>query len=242
MRVPHALRPLSLELGSQLHADGSCTIKQGNTHVLCAANLMPGVPDEAKGGAVTGWVTAEFGILPSATHRRTDREAFAGRQQARTVEVQRLLTHSLRQAVDLSLLGQRTLQIDCDVINADGGSRATALNGAWVALALALRKHGLEAALRRQVAALSMGVVEHGHGRKGMLVDLDYAEEQAVTIHCTLVASRDMEGGEVEIVDFSAAGDGRPFPRSECAALLEMGLRGCEKLMEIQAQRWEFFQ
>ncbi len=243
MRVPHALRPLSLELGSQLHADGSCTIKQGNTHVLCAANLMPGVPDDAKGGgAVTGWVTAEFGVLPSATHRRTDRENLGGRQQSRTVEVQRLLTHSLRQAVDLSLLGERTLQIDCDVINADGGSRSTALNGAWVALALALRKHGLEAALRRQVAALSMGVVEEGHGRRGMLVDLDYAEEEAVAIHCYLVASRAMEGGEVEIVDFQAAGDGRPFPRSECAALLEMGLRGCEKLMEIQAQRWEFFQ
>ena len=242
MRIPFALRPLSLELGTQLHADGSATVKQGNTHVLCAANLIPGLPDEAKGASVTGWLTAEFGILPSATHRRTDREAGTGKQQARTVEVQRLLTHSLRQAVDMSVVGNRTLQVDCDVLNADGGTRAAALTGAWVACALALRKHGLEAAVRRQVAAITLGVVEHGQGRRGMVLDLDYAEEQAASILCYLVASRELHGGEVEIVEFQSAGEGRPFPRSEGAALLDLGLRGCEKLMEIQTQRWEFFQ
>ena len=142
MRRPEELRPLLLENGVQLHASGSCLVKLGRTHVLCAANLEAKVPGWMKGRG-TGWLTAEYGMLPAATHSRSDREAARGKQQGRTVEIQRLIGRSLRQAVDLTLLGEHTLTVDCDVLNADGGTRCAAITGAWVAVALALRSQGL---------------------------------------------------------------------------------------------------
>lgn len=233
MRRTEELRPLSLDKGVQLHASGSCLVKLGHTHVLCAANLENKVPGWMKGRG-TGWLTAEYGMLPAATHTRVDREAARGKQQGRTVEIQRLIGRSLRQAVDLSILGERTLTVDCDVLNADGGTRCAAITGAWVAVALALRAQGLSAALVRQVAAVSAGIVEAGDGRRGMVLDLEYEEDHLAAVDCNLVAARPVAGGELELVELQGTGEGRSFSRAEATALVDLGLIGCATLMEAQ--------
>ncbi len=233
MRQTKELRPLDLEKGVQLHASGSCLVKLGRTHVLCAASLEDRVPGWMKGRG-SGWLTAEYGMLPAATHTRSDREAAKGKQQGRTVEIQRLIGRSLRQAVDLSALGERTLALDCDVLNADGGTRCAAITGAWVAVALALRTQGLEAALVRQVSAVSVGLVETGEGRRGMVLDLDYEEDHLAAVDCNLVAARPMSIGDLELVEFQGTGEGRPFSRAEAAGLVDLGLLGCAALMEAQ--------
>ena len=233
MRQTEELRPLDLEKGVQVHAAGSCLVKLGRTHVLCAASLEDRVPGWMKGRG-SGWLTAEYGMLPAATHTRSDREAAKGKQQGRTVEIQRLIGRSLRQAVDLAALGERTLALDCDVLNADGGTRCAAITGAWVAVALALRSQGLEAALVRQVSALSAGIVESGEGRRGMLLDLEYLEDHLAAVDCNLVAARPVKGGDLELVELQGTGEGRPFSRVEAAGLVELGLRGCAALMEAQ--------
>ncbi len=232
MRDPNQLRPLSFELGIQAHPAGSCLIKLGNTHVLCAASLEEKVPGWMKGRG-SGWLTAEYGLLPSSTHTRTDREAARGKQQGRTVEIQRLIGRSLRQAVDLAALGERTLAIDCDVLNADGGTRCAAITGGWVAVALALKKHGLDAALLRQVAAVSVGVVDGGEGRQGVVLDLDYEEDHLAAVDCNLVSARGTSQ-EMKLVEFQATGEGRSFTRKEQEALLDLGLSGCASLMQAQ--------
>ncbi len=231
MRGAEELRPLQLETGVQLHANGSCLVKLGRTHVLCAASLEAKVPGWMKGRG-TGWLTAEYGMLPAATHSRTDREAAKGKQQGRTVEIQRLIGRSLRQAVDLGALGERTLTVDCDVLNADGGTRCAAITGAWVAVALALRGCGLEAALVRQVVAVSVGLVEAGEGRRGLVLDLEYEEDHLAAVDTNLVAAR--AGGAAELVEFQATGEGRPFTRAEAGALMDLGLAGCDRLMAAQ--------
>ncbi|GLH73352.1 ribonuclease PH [Geothrix limicola] len=233
MRQNEELRPFGLEKGVQLHASGSCLIKVGRTHVLCAANLEDRVPGWMKGKG-SGWLTAEYGMLPSATHTRSDREAARGKQQGRTVEIQRLIGRSLRQAVDLAALGERTLTVDCDVLNADGGTRCAAITGAWVAVALALRSQGLEAALVRQVAAVSAGIVETGEGRRGLVLDLEYEEDHLAAVDCNLVAARPALGGDLELVELQGTGEGRSFSRSEATGLLDLGLAGCAALMEAQ--------
>lgn len=233
MRGNSELRPLSMETGVQLHADGSCLVKLGRTHVLCSASLEEKVPGWMKGRG-TGWLTAEYGMLPAATHTRSDREAAKGKQQGRTVEIQRLIGRSLRQAVDLAALGERTLTVDCDVLNADGGTRCAAITGAWVATALALRGRGLEGALVRQVAAVSAGIVESGEGRQGQVVDLEYEEDHLAAVDANLVAARSLAGGEMALVEFQGTGEGRPFGRSEAGALVDLGLAACERLMAAQ--------
>ncbi|MFN8011348.1 MAG: ribonuclease PH [Holophagaceae bacterium] len=235
MRSPDALRPLAFELGTQVHADGSCLVRLGRTHVLCAASLEEKVPGWMKGKG-SGWITAEYGMLPRSTHTRTDREAAKGKQQGRTVEIQRLIGRSLRQAVDLAALGERQLTLDCDVLNADGGTRCAAITGAWVALALALRKAGLEAALVRQVAAVSVGIVDSGEGRRGSLLDLAYEEDHLAAVDCNLVAARPAAGGELELVEFQGTGEGRSFTRAEVDGLLDLGLAGCAGLMARQRE------
>ena len=233
MRAPDQLRPLRFETGAQSHPAGSCLISMGGTRVLCAASLEEKVPGWMKGKG-RGWLTAEYSLLPSSTHTRTDREAARGKQQGRTVEIQRLIGRSLRQAVDLSALGERTLTLDCDVLDADGGTRCAAITGAWVALALALKKHGLEAALIRQVAAVSIGIVESGEGRRGVALDLDYSEDHMAAVDSNLVTSCAMGGGLLELVELQATGEGRSFTRAEAASLLDLGFAGCEALMEAQ--------
>jgi len=238
MRQVKEIRPLALETGVQVHADGSCLIRLGNTHVICSASLEEKVPGWLKGGG-KGWITAEYGMLPRSTNTRTDREAAKGKQQGRTVEIQRLIGRSLRQAVDLTALGERMLTLDCDVLNADGGTRCAAITGAWVALALALRKAGLDAALVRQVAAVSAGVLEPSagvpwEGRRGLILDLEYEEDHRAAVDTNLVAARTKAGDALEIVEFQSTGEGRSFARAEAVDLMDLGLRGCEALMEAQ--------
>ncbi len=233
MRSTEALRPLFMEIGVQLHPGGSCLVKLGNTHVLCSASLEAKVPGWMKGRG-QGWLTAEYGMLPAATNTRSDREATRGKQQGRTVEIQRLIGRSLRQAVDLTALGEHTLTVDCDVLNADGGTRCAAITGAWVAVALALRTRGLEAALVRQVAAVSAGIVESGEGRRGLILDLEYEEDHRAAVDCNLVAARPAGGGVLDLVELQGTGEGRPFSRAEAAALVDLGLVGCAALMEAQ--------
>jgi len=233
MRLAEELRALDLEKGVQLHAAGSCLVKLGRTHVLCAASLEAKVPGWMKGRG-TGWLTAEYGMLPAATHTRSDREAARGKQQGRTVEIQRLIGRSLRQAVDLAALGERTLAVDCDVLNADGGTRCAAITGAWVAVALALRSQGLSSALVRQVAAVSAGIVESGEGRRGLVLDLEYEEDHLAAVDCNLVVARAIAGGDLELVELQGTGEGRSFSRGEALGLMDLGLRGCAALMEAQ--------
>ncbi|HEY3399457.1 MAG TPA: ribonuclease PH [Geothrix sp.] len=234
MRQGNETRSLEFETGVQLHAAGSCLVKLGRTHVLCAASIENKVPGWMKGRG-TGWLTAEYGMLPAATNTRTDREAAKGKQQGRTVEIQRLIGRSLRQAVDLAALGERTLAVDCDVLNADGGTRCAAITGAWVAVALALRSQGLDAALMRQVAAVSAGIVESGEGRRGLVLDLEYEEDHRAAVDCNLVAARPTMGaGELELVELQGTGEGRSFSRVEAAGLMDLGLAGCAALMEAQ--------
>jgi ribonuclease PH len=238
MRILNELRRLQLEKGVQVHADGSCLVRLGGTHVLCSASLEERVPAWMKGRG-RGWVTAEYGMLPASTHTRTDREAAKGRQQGRTVEIQRLIGRSLRQAVDLQALGERQATLDCDVLNADGGTRCAAITGAWVALALALRARGLEAALVRQVAAVSVGILDGdgaGPPRRGLALDLEYEEDHLAAVDCNLVVSRAQGApdGALEIVEFQSTGEGRSFTRSEAMGLLDLGLQGCAALMAAQ--------
>lgn len=233
MRLLDQLRPLSFELGTQVHADGSCLVKLGNTHVLCSASLEEKVPGWMKGKGA-GWITAEYGMLPRSTHTRTDREASRGKQQGRTVEIQRLIGRSLRQAVDLKILGERQITLDCDVINADGGTRCAAITGAWVALVIALGKAGLSPALVRQVSAVSVGIVESGEGRRGQALDLEYEEDHLAAVDCNLVAARPMGGNNLELVEFQSTGESRSFTKQEASALLDLGLAGCVQLMAAQ--------
>ena len=234
MRNANELRLLRLETGVQLHADGSCLIRIGDTHVLCSASLEERVPGWMKGQG-RGWITSEYGMLPRSTHTRTDREATKGKQQGRTVEIQRLIGRSLRQAVDLQALGERQLTLDCDVLNADGGTRCAAITGAWVALALALRGAGLDAALARQVAAVSVGVLDEATAsRRGLILDLEYEEDHRAAVDCNLVAASPLPAGGMELVEFQSTGEGRSFARAEALALLDLGLEGCEMLMAAQ--------
>jgi len=234
MRSPEESRLLSMETGVQHHAEGSCLIRVGGTHVLCSASLEDRVPDWMRGKGL-GWITSEYGMLPRSTHTRNAREAAKGRQQGRTVEIQRLIGRSLRQAVDLKLLGERQITLDCDVVNADGGTRCASITGAWVALALALKARGLEAALVNQVAAVSVGILEAGPGfRQGLILDLEYEEDHRAAVDCNLVSTRATGGSEQGLVEFQSTGEGRSFSREEATALMDLGLRGCAALMDAQ--------
>jgi len=242
MRNAREMRRLSLETGVQLHADGSCLIRLGDTHVLCSASVEDRVPGWMKGKG-KGWITSEYGMLPRSTHTRTDREAAKGRQGGRTVEIQRLIGRSLRQAVDLAALGEVQITLDCDVINADGGTRCAAITGAWVALALALRARNLPGALIRQVAAVSVGILEpppEATGlRRGLILDLEYEEDSKAAVDSNLVAARERlprarPAEELALVEFQSTGEGRSYSRAEAMGLVDLGLEGCAALMAAQ--------
>src|SRR3954468_16668130 len=170
-RGPTELRPISFELGVQKWAEGSCRVRFGDTEVLCAATIEDRVPPHLRGKG-TGWVTAEYSMLPRATSERTQRESVKGRLGGRTHEIQRLIGRSLRGVVDTTVLGERTVTLDCDVLQADGGTRTASITGGWIALSLALGRRGLERAVVGQIAAISVGIVE---GQ--LLLDLDYSED-----------------------------------------------------------------
>ena len=229
-RTADQLRPLSLEAGVSRYAEGSCLAKFGNTHVLVTASLEESLPGWLR-GQKRGWVTAEYGMLPRATHTRGRREAASGKQSGRTQEIQRLIGRGLRSVVDLVALGERQITIDCDVIQADGGTRTAALTGAWVALkqaCLYLKTEGLitEEPIRAQVAAVSCGIYQ------GVpVLDLDYPEDSSAEADANFVLA---EG--LGLVEVQATGEERPFTEAELQVLLSLAKSGCEDLFKAQRQ------
>jgi len=228
-RAAADLRTVTLEAGVSLHAEGSCLAKFGNTHVLCTASVEDRVPHFLRNTG-RGWVTAEYGMLPRATHSRSDREATRGKQGGRTLEIQRLIGRALRSVTDFEALGEHQIKLDCDVIQADGGTRTAAITGAWVALRIACEKMLLSGAITRQpmtdhVAAISCGVWQ---GQP--IADLDYGEDSAAEVDANFVLSAD--GGLVEI---QATGEERPFSRTELDQILDLAQAGCQQLFALQA-------
>jgi ribonuclease PH len=222
------LRAVSLERSVVKYAEGSCFVKFGDTHVLVTASLEERLPPWLKGQG-RGWVTAEYGMLPRATSERTRREASAGKQGGRTVEIQRLIGRSLRSVVDLAALGERQITIDCDVIQADGGTRTASITGAWVALSDCLAwmkaRDMLRApVLRDHIAAISCGVF------KGTAVlDLDYAEDSEADTDANFVMT-----GSGNIVEIQATAEKDPFSEDQFLVLLALARKGIEKLVSLQ--------
>ena len=227
-RGPDVLRQVSLTPGFSRHAEGSCLVKFGDTHVLVTASLEEKAPPFLKGSG-KGWVTAEYGMLPRSTHERMRREAAAGKQSGRTQEIQRLVGRSLRAICDLAALGERQITIDCDVLQADGGTRTAAVTGGYVALAQCvafMEKTGLAKIpiLRDHVAAVSCGIV------KGeALLDLDYDEDSTAETDANFVLTG--KGGLVEI---QGTAEGAPFTEDQLAALLRLARKGIGELVELQ--------
>lgn len=227
-RAPEQLREIALETQVSRYAEGSCMAKFGQTHVLCTASVETGVPGWLKGQG-RGWVTAEYGMLPRSTHTRGRREAAQGKQSGRTQEIQRLIGRSLRSVVDLKALGDRTITIDCDVIQADGGTRTAAVTGAWVALSRACAYLIEEKVLKAnpitgQVAAVSCGVFE-----TMPVLDLDYAEDSNAEVDANFVLS-----GDGRMIEVQATGEHRPFSDEEFAELMRLAKLGCGRLFELQ--------
>lgn len=227
-RTGNQLRAISLEPSVSLHAEGSCMAKFGNTHVLCTASIDERVPSFLRNSG-KGWVTAEYGMLPRSTHTRSDREAARGKQGGRTLEIQRLIGRSLRAVTDLRALGERQIKVDCDVIQADGGTRTASITGAWVALRIACDKLLLSGAITRlplhdQVAAISCGIYQNNP-----VLDLDYDEDSNAEVDANFVLGA--EGGLVEI---QATGEERPFSRDEMNSMLDLAEDGCGELFAMQ--------
>jgi ribonuclease PH len=218
------LRPVSFTLGVQKWAEGSCRIRVGDTEVLCAATIVDRVPPHLRGKG-TGWVTAEYSMLPRATSERTDRESVKGRIGGRTHEIQRLIGRSLRGVVDLSRLGERTITVDCDVLQADGGTRTASITGGYVALAAALITYGMERHLVSKVAAVSVGLVN------GLpYLDLDYSEDSRADVDFNVVGTD--AGAYVEL---QGTAEGKPFDRAAAVSLLDLADAGLARLFEAQA-------
>jgi ribonuclease PH len=227
-RTPQSLRPVTLETGVNRYAEGSCLVAFGHTRVLVTATVEESVPPFLKGRG-QGWVTAEYGMLPRATHTRGRREAAQGKQSGRTQEIQRLIGRSMRAVVDLKALGERQVTLDCDVIQADGGTRTAAITGAWVALAKACRYLVEERVIKAdplldQVAAISCGVFEGTP-----VLDLDYEEDSSAEADSNFVLT-----GQGSIVEIQATGEKRGFTRAEFDALFELAQSGCAELFALQ--------
>jgi ribonuclease PH len=223
-RGPNDLRPVTFTLGVQKWAEGSCRIRVGDTEVLCAASIVDRVPPHLRGKG-TGWVTAEYSMLPRATAERTDRESVRGRIGGRTHEIQRLIGRSLRDAVDLTRLGERTITVDCDVLQADGGTRTASITGGYVALAAALITYGMDRHLVGKVAAVSVGLVD------GVtMLDLDYSEDSRADVDFNVVGT---EAGAY--VELQGTAEGRPFDRAAADRLLDLADAGLARLFEAQA-------
>ena len=223
-RAPRELRAVGFTLGVQKWAEGSCRVRMGDTDVLCAATIADRVPPHLRGKG-TGWVTAEYSMLPRATAERTERESVKGRLGGRTHEIQRLIGRSLRGVVDLTKLGERTITVDCDVLQADGGTRTASITGGYVALAAALITYGMERLLVGKVAAVSVGVVD------GVaLLDLDYSEDSRAEVDFNVVGT---DAGTY--VELQGTAEGKPFDRARVDALLDLANAGLAQLFEAQA-------
>jgi ribonuclease PH len=222
------MRPVSIETGVVKHAEGSCLIKVGDTHVLCTATVEDRPPPFLKGTGL-GWVTAEYGMLPRATHSRTRREAATGKQQGRTVEIQRLIGRALRAGVDRSALGERQIVIDCDVLQADGGTRCAAITGGWVALRLAVNRLVASRAIVSDpildhVAAVSCGIYA---GQP--VVDLEYLEDSAAGTDGNFVLT-----GALKLIEVQISAEGAAFSREEMGRLLDLSASGITTLVSAQ--------
>lgn len=227
-RSANQLRPVTLEPGFSLHAEGSCLIKFGNTHVLCTASVEDRVPGFLRGQG-RGWVTAEYGMLPRATGDRMRREASQGKQSGRTQEIQRLIGRSLRAVIDLKKLGERQISLDCDVIQADGGTRTASVTGAWVALAQAVKwmqDTGMlkESPIIDQVAAVSCGIYEGA-----CVLDLDYPEDSTADTDANFVMT-----GRGGIVEIQGTAEGDPFSEENFGDLMGLAKSGIGELLELQ--------
>ncbi len=222
------MRRVSIERAVSLHAEGSCLIKFGNTHVLCTASLEERVPPWLKGKG-QGWVTAEYGMLPRSTSQRMRREASAGKQSGRTQEIQRLIGRSLRAVMDMKALGERQISVDCDVIQADGGTRTAAITGGWVALYdciqwMKAREMIAGEAISGQVAAISCGIYQGTE-----VLDLDYAEDSTAETDANFVMTD--QGGIVEI---QGTAEADPFSEGQFAELMRLAKKGIDELCNLQ--------
>ena len=223
-RRPDELRAIDVVPDFVEQADGSVLISFGKTRVLCTASIEEGVPRWLVGSG-RGWMTAEYGMLPASTGERSVREARAGKQGGRTVEIQRLVGRSLRAAYDLEKLGERTLWLDCDVIQADGGTRTAAISGAWIALARAARRKGLPAPVER-VGAVSVGIV----GGEPLL-DLDYSEDSTADVDMNVVMR-----GDGRLIEVQSTAERNAFTREELDRLIDLAAAGIEQIFEIQSK------
>lgn len=227
-RAVDQLREVSLEPGFAKYAEGSCLIRFGDTHVLCAASLDDRVPPFLRNSG-KGWVTAEYGMLPRSTHTRTGREAARGKQSGRTQEIQRLIGRSLRAVTDLDAIGERQIRLDCDVLQADGGTRTASITGAWVALHLAfqwMRKEGLieEIPLRDHVAAVSCGIYQGA-----TVLDLDYAEDSNAQADANFVLT-----GNGGIVEVQGTAEEEAFSQAQFDSLMGLARGGIDQLVKLQ--------
>ena len=223
-RQPDELRPIDVVPDFVEQADGSVLISFGKTRVLCTATIEEGVPRWLVGSG-RGWMTAEYGMLPASTGERNTREARAGRQGGRTVEIQRLVGRSLRAAYDLEKLGERTIWLDCDVIQADGGTRTAAISGAWIALARAAKRKGLAAPVER-VGAISVGIV----GGEPLL-DLDYGEDSTADVDMNVVMR-----GDGRLIEVQSTAERNAFTREELDRLIDLAAAGIEQIFGIQSK------
>ena len=218
-RAPDQLRPVVLTPNFTEHAEGSVLCSFGRTRVLCTATAEERVPSHVKGSG-RGWITAEYGMLPRSTHTRTDREAAKGKQSGRTQEIQRLIGRSLRAAVDLKDLGERQVLIDCDVLQADGGTRTASITGAYAALGICLRRMQREKALRAPVAAVSLGIV----GGE-LLLDLNYEEDFAAEVDMNVVGN-----AAGELLEVQGTAEKKPFTPAQLNGMIELALKGLREL------------
>jgi ribonuclease PH len=224
-RRPDQLRPYRIEPDYLEQAHGSALVTCGKTIVLCTASVEESVPRWMSGRG-KGWMTAEYGMLPASTGERTPRESPGGKQKGRTVEIQRLIGRSLRAVTDFEALGERTVWLDCDVLQADGGTRAAAISGAWVAAARALDRFGLSRALVDSIAAVSLGIVDGE-----LLLDLDYVEDSSAETDANVAMTG--SGGLVEV---QATAEREPFTREELNELLDLAGAGIEQITDLQRE------
>ena len=222
-RIADELRQVKFTRNFTMHAAGSVLVEFGNTKVICTASVENSVPGFMRGRG-EGWITAEYGMLPGATNTRNDREAARGKQNGRTVEIQRLIGRSLRAMVDMSRLGERTIRLDCDVIQADGGTRTASITGAAVALVDALKKIDAESALVALVSSVSVGIYNNTP-----VLDLDYAEDSKAQTDMNVV--RMGSGGFIEL---QGTGEGAPFSGEELRQLIALAEKGTNELLEMQ--------
>ena len=227
-RATDALRSVSIDTGVTMHAEGSCLIRMGETHVLCTASLEESVPPFLRKSGL-GWVTAEYGMLPRSTTTRTRREAAAGKQSGRTQEIQRLIGRSLRACIDRVALGERQITVDCDVIQADGGTRCASVTGGWVALRLAVNKLLKAGTIKSDPIMTHVAAVSCGIYAGQPVLDLDYAEDSAAGTDANFVMT-----GEMGLVEVQGSAEGATFSRAEFATLMDLAERGVGDLVAAQ--------